>query len=60
MAFPTVDQNHVDASALELLSQLLSDGKKAPLYKVIVEEKKLAPNLYSPIVAPRKLPAHLM
>lgn len=47
MAFPTVDQNHVDASALELLSQLLSDGKKAPLYKVIVEEKKLAPNLYS-------------
>ena len=47
MAFPTVDQNHVDASALELLSQLLSDGKKAPLYKVIVEEKKLAPSLFS-------------
>ena len=47
MAFPTVDQNHFDASALELLSQLLSDGKKAPLYKVIVEEKKLAPSLFS-------------
>ncbi|MDG2397947.1 MAG: insulinase family protein, partial [Candidatus Marinimicrobia bacterium] len=47
MAFPTVEQNHVDASALELLSQLLSDGKKAPLYKVIVEEKKLAPSLFS-------------
>ncbi len=47
MVFPTVDQRHFDASALELLSQLLADGKKAPLYKVIVEEKKLAPNLYS-------------
>ncbi len=47
MAFPTVDQMHFDAAALELLSQLLGDGKKAPLYKVIVEEKKLAPNLYS-------------
>ncbi len=47
MVFPTVDHKHVDASALELLSQLLADGKKAPLYKVIVEEKKLAPNLYS-------------
>ena len=47
MVFPTVDQKHTDASALELLGQLLGDGKKAPLYKVIVEEKKLAPNLYS-------------
>ncbi len=47
MVFPTVDQQHFDAAALELLSQLLGDGKKAPLYKVIVEEKKLAPNLYS-------------
>ncbi|MCH7611841.1 MAG: insulinase family protein [Candidatus Marinimicrobia bacterium] len=47
MVFPTVDHQHVDASSLELLSQLLADGKKAPLYKVIVEEKKLAPNLYS-------------
>ncbi len=47
MAFPTVDGKHVDAPALELMSQLLGDGKKAPLYKVIVEEKKLAPNFYS-------------
>lgn len=35
MAFPTVDQNHVDASALELLSQLLSDGKKHPFIKLL-------------------------
>ncbi|MFQ6676931.1 MAG: M16 family metallopeptidase [Fidelibacterota bacterium] len=47
MVFPTVDQRHPDAAALELFGQLLGDGKKAPLYKVIVEEKKLAPTLYS-------------
>ncbi|MEE8334972.1 MAG: pitrilysin family protein [Candidatus Neomarinimicrobiota bacterium] len=49
MVFPTVDQSHEDAPALQFLGQLLSDGKKAPLYKVIVEELKLAPaaNSYS-------------
>jgi zinc protease len=47
MVFPTVDQKHTDAPALELLGQLLGDGEKAPLYKVLVKEKKLASNLYS-------------
>ena len=47
MVFPTVDQRHEDGAPLELLSQLLGDGKKAPLYKVIVEERKLAPSLSS-------------
>ncbi len=47
MAFPTVDKRHNDAPALELLGQLLGDGKKAPLYKIIVEEKELAPSLYA-------------
>tara|TARA_Y100000590_G_scaffold293956_1_gene331104 strand:- start:233 stop:3013 length:2781 start_codon:yes stop_codon:yes gene_type:complete len=47
MAFPTVNQRHNDAPALELLGQLLGDGKKAPLYKIIVEDKKLAPSLYA-------------
>ena len=47
MVFPTVDQRHFDAAALELLGQLLGDGKKSPLYKVIVEEKKLAPSVYA-------------
>ena len=47
MDFPTVDQGHFDAAALELLGQLLGEGKKAPLYKVIVEQKKLAPSLFS-------------
>ncbi|MFQ6612249.1 MAG: M16 family metallopeptidase [Fidelibacterota bacterium] len=45
MVFPTVDAQHEDAPALELLAQLLGDGKKAPLYKVIVEAKKLAPSV---------------
>ncbi len=47
MAFPTVNQLDDDAPALELLAQLLGDGKKAPLYKLIVEERKLAPNVSS-------------
>jgi len=44
MVFPTIQQYTDDSYALDLLTDLLSDGKKAPLYKVLVEEKKLAPN----------------
>lgn len=45
MVFPTVEQFNKDSYALDILAELLSDGKKAPLYKVIVEEKKLAPSV---------------
>ncbi len=45
LVFPTIAQNHPDTYALNFLSQLLSNGKKAPLYKVLVEEKKLAPSV---------------
>jgi len=45
MVFPTVENYAADSYALSLLGELLSDGKKAPLYKVIVEEKKLAPSV---------------
>ena len=45
MVFPTVEQYTKDSYALDILSSLLADGKKAPLYKVIVEEKKLAPSV---------------
>ncbi len=45
MAFPTVEQYNKDAYALSYLAQLLSGSKKSPLYKVIVEEKKLAPQV---------------
>lgn len=44
IAWPTVENYHNDAYALQVLSQYLSDGKTAPLRKVIVEEKKLAAN----------------
>ncbi|MCH7755989.1 insulinase family protein, partial [candidate division KSB1 bacterium] len=45
MVFPTERQFIKDSYALDLLGELLSDGKKAPLYKVLVEEKKLAPSV---------------
>ncbi len=44
MVFPTVPQFTADAYALSIFGQLFSDGKDAPLYKVIVEEEKLAPS----------------
>lgn len=42
MAWPTVEQYSPDSYALDYLGQLLSRGKKAPMYKVIEKEKKLA------------------
>jgi len=45
MIWPTVEQYHPDMWALDMLGQILSSGKKAPFYKVIVEEKKLAPRV---------------
>lgn len=45
MIFPTVQEFHKDGYALNVLADLLGRGKKSPLYKIIVEEKKLAPSL---------------
>jgi zinc protease len=45
MVFPTIHQFTDDSYALDMLGELLSDGKKAPFYKVIVEEKQLAPSV---------------
>jgi len=45
MVFPTVQEFAKDAYALDLFSELFADGKKAPLYKIIVEETKLAPSV---------------
>ncbi len=45
MVFPTAEEYSKDAYALSILSELLADGKKAPLYKVLVEEQKLAPSV---------------
>ncbi len=44
MVFPTGPQYTDDAYALSMFGQLFTNGKKAPLYKVIVEEEKLAPS----------------
>ncbi|OEK04302.1 M16 family metallopeptidase [Roseivirga misakiensis] len=45
MLWPTVEKYHPDMWALDLLGQVLTDGKNSPLYKVVVEEKKLAPRV---------------
>jgi len=43
MAWPTVPQYHADSYALDVLAEILSDGKRSPFYQVIVEEEELAP-----------------
>lgn len=47
MVFPSIEQYNQDEYALEVLGQLLSGSKKSPLYKSVVEEKKLAPSVRS-------------
>ncbi len=41
MVWPTVAQYTKDAYALDVLSEYLSSGKSAPLYKALVEQEKL-------------------
>ncbi len=43
VTFPTVEEYNKDAYALTFLARILSGSKKSPLYKVLVEEKRLAP-----------------
>ncbi|MFQ5530383.1 MAG: M16 family metallopeptidase, partial [Gemmatimonadota bacterium] len=45
MAWPTVPQYHADSYALDVLAEILSDGKRSPFYRVIVEEEELAPTV---------------
>ena len=45
MEFPTVEDYNKDAYALEFFGRIFSGSRKSPLYKVIVEEKKLAPSV---------------
>lgn len=44
MIFPTVEEYHKDTYALDILGNILSGSKTAPLYQILVEEEKLAPN----------------
>ncbi|MFY0606381.1 MAG: insulinase family protein [Cyclobacteriaceae bacterium] len=43
MTFPTVESFHPDQWPLDALQEILSDGKRAPLYKNLVEKAELAP-----------------
>jgi len=45
MTWPTVYEYHPDTYALSVLSQYLAEGKKAPLYKVLVENQQLTSNV---------------
>lgn len=47
MIWPTVEQYHPDSWALSMLGEILSDGKNSSLYKVVVEDKKLAPRIFA-------------
>ena len=40
-AWPTVEGYHPDSYALNVLASYLAEGKRAPFYKVLVEEKQL-------------------
>jgi zinc protease len=41
MVYPSSEQFSKDAYALDYLGELLSNGKKTPLYKVLVKDRKL-------------------
>ncbi len=45
IVWPSVEDGHEDMYALNYLGQLLSEGKRAPLYKEVVENQKLAPRV---------------
>lgn len=46
MVWPGVDLYHPDSYPLDILTQLLSNGKKAPLNKVLIDEKELTSNVF--------------
>jgi zinc protease len=41
LVWPVAESYNKDAYALDFLARILSDGKKAPLYKVLVKERQL-------------------
>ncbi|NGP77652.1 insulinase family protein [Balneolaceae bacterium YR4-1] len=45
MTWSGVENFHDDSYALQILTQLLSDGKKAPLNQVLIDEKQLTSNV---------------
>lgn len=47
MVWPTIEAYSDDAYALQYLAQLLSQGKKAPIYQILEKEKKLTSRQYA-------------
>jgi len=45
MVYPVAEQFTKDAYALNILAQLLGEGKKSPLYKILIKDKKLTSNV---------------
>ena len=45
MVWPGVPNYHEDSYALDVLSQYLTEGKKAPLNKILVEDEQLTSNV---------------
>jgi zinc protease len=45
MVYPSCQQFTKDSYSLDVLARLLGEGKKSPLYKVLVKEKKLTSNV---------------
>jgi zinc protease len=44
VAWPSVPMYHADSYALNVLADLLTDGKSSPFYEVLVKEEKVAPS----------------
>lgn len=47
LTFPVIEKYQPDAYALELLAEVLNDGKESVFYQTIVEQDKLAPAVNS-------------
>ncbi len=45
ITWPSVHEYHPDSYAVSVLSQYLTEGKKAPLYKILVEDQQLTSNV---------------
>jgi len=50
VVIPSIESNHKDEAALDILAYLLAGTKKSPLYRTIVTDGKLAPtvSMYNP------------
>ncbi len=45
VVWPTVELYHPDSYALDILAQLLTEGKSSPFYEVLVEEEQVTSNV---------------